>query len=84
MLDSQTDKMINQLADFCKPVVEQIEASLPICQDHYDDYMIAIESISQRLPSANASVKLAIGIALQRAGASKRGVTNALRSLGVI
>lgn len=85
MSEPTLSQVLDQLATICRPVVCRIESSVPVCQNHYDDYMIAIDTIAKLLPKGeDKSVMLAVGVALNRAGANQNGVLSALRALGVI
>jgi hypothetical protein len=84
MLDSAaTDKLLDELATKLKPTVDAVEASLPTTRHHYGDYLSVITTIAAKQGDSK-QVKLAIGIALQRAGADKQGVYHALRAMGVV
>jgi len=82
--DKELDTMLNALAAICGPLVKHIEEKVPSTKDHYSDYMTAILTLANKVGQPTQSVKLAIGVALQRAGANKAGVTSALRVLGAL
>ncbi len=86
---NELDKTIDTLADVLRPLVQHIEQKPLTTKDHYSDYMSAIAVLSERLgKSTDAEFQrktyLGIGVALQRAGASKSGVQSALRAMGAI
>jgi len=79
------DAVLDQLASICKPIVASIEARPALTMDRYDAYMSAISILASKASAnPNNSVKLAVGVALQRAGANKRGVESALRAIGAL
>jgi len=83
---AELDKVIDQLTGICKPLVQAIEAMTPTTQNHYGDYMSAISRLSDMIPSSDPAMEkkthIAIGVAMQRAGANKAGVQAALRAMG--
>jgi hypothetical protein len=81
-----TDELLNDLTNILRPIVAAIEASPPLTRNHYDSYMVALDRIANKLSRSNRSTSLylAIGIALQRAGAPKAGVLAALQSMGYL
>lgn len=76
------DAELNRLAELFKPVVDAIEAMPETTKGHYGDYMAAIDKIAAKQPNAPRTIYIAIGVALQRAGANKFGVQSALRAMG--
>ena len=76
------DTMLDKLADTLRPIVAAIEASPATTQDHYGDYMAAIDRVARKLGTPTQTICVAIGIALQRAGAPRSGVQSALRAMG--
>lgn len=78
-----TDDLLNKLTDIVRPLVAAIQSKPPITKDNYDQYMLAIDRIASQLgEKPSTSVYLAVGVALQRAGASCAGVQSALRAMG--
>ena len=77
------DSIIDHLVEAIRPLVAIIEAAPPTTKGHYGDYMATIERVTRRLaPTPTTSAYLAVGIALERAGANKFGVESALRAMG--
>ena len=66
------EKLIKALIKDLCPLVRKIEASPPITKDYYGDYL----SVLSEFPKGN--YRLAVAIALMRAGANKQGVYAAL------
>jgi len=87
-MNDPLDDMLNKLVPVVKPIVELIESKPRITKDSYGDYMAAITRIAEMLGKQDVTLKnkvmLAIGVALQRAGGNKQGITAALRILGAI
>lgn len=83
---TELDKVINELAQIYRPLVESIEAKPQLTKGRYGDYMLAIERLAEMLGKGQAttSVYISIGLALQRAGANKDGVKAALRIMGYL
>lgn len=83
MTDQDLDGMLDQLRNIVAPVVSAIEQSTPITQNHYDQYMSAIQTIVQQLSTnEKPSVYLGVAVAMQRAGGNKQGIIAALRAMG--
>lgn len=79
------DSIIDHLAEAIRPLVAIIEAAPPTTKGHYGDYMATIERVTQQLAGpvpVTTNAYLAVGIALERAGANKFGVESALRAMG--
>lgn len=80
---TKLDDMLDQLSEIVAPIVQHIEQSTPTTKNHYGDYITAITRVADMLPANQTpSLFLAIGVALQRAGANKAGVLSALRVMG--
>lgn len=69
-------QVVDSLVSDIKPLVEKIEASIPITQDHYDQYGSLIATLSK----GNKNMANVIAIALIKAGANTRGVISGLRN----
>lgn len=66
--------LISDLANDFKPIVAGIEAKLATTRNHYGDYMALISQIAKDRGAAKI-----ICVALIRAGASRQGVSDAMR-----
>ena len=73
---------IVKLTHIVRPLVKAIELSAPSTQNHYGEYMGALEKVAAMVDTKNPNVYLAVGIAFVQAGASKAGVLSALRAMG--
>ena len=83
---TKLDRELDELAEIARPIVARIEAAVPTTMNHWGDYMVAISRLAEKLPlgEQTPALFLAIGVAFQRAGASRHGVQWALRNLGYL
>ncbi len=72
----QLEAAINGLAEDFKPEVTKIEARLATTQNHYGDYMHLINVVSKDKRTAQI-----VSLALIKAGASRDGVSSAMKVL---
>lgn len=87
MIDrTNIDDVLDQLRNIVAPLVAEIEQSIPITQNHYDQYMVAIAQVAEKLSRSerNKAVYIGVGIAMQRAGGNRAGIMAALKALGKI
>lgn len=84
-------ELISELTEACQPIVEAIEASPPVTKDRYDQYMVAIAKIADRLKGSKAGSKAddktlarLAAVALTYAKGNKRGIQAALRVMGYL
>ena len=72
---------VDEAIELLKPVVKEVESSIPTTKNHYGEYMGIISSISEKFQSVDDSLTLrvVIGRLLIKAGANSEGVQDALR-----
>jgi len=89
-VDPKMGSQINELAAICKPVVNRIQT---LNGDLTHAYEIAIETVAEAAgstgklaigPGEGRLVYIAIGLAMQRAGANKAAIEKALRNIGAL
>lgn len=79
------NQLIANIAETVKPLVQHIEATVPMTQDHYDQYWSAIESVAAGVQGHDPrTVKLTVAYAFTEAGANRNGVMAALKLMGVL
>lgn len=78
------NKLIMELAEACKPIVQAIEAAPPVTKDRYDQYMVAIQRIADRLGDKGEDKTRAriAAIALIYAKGNRQGIAAALDVMG--
>lgn len=79
--------VITTIAEASSELVVSIEGSPEVTQHHYDQYMTAIPTIARRLSQGGEpqpELLRVVGFALISTGASRSGVTAALRALGAL
>ena len=73
----QIQTLIDDLAKDLQPMVQEIEASPKMTQNHYGRYMSLLSSLGK----GNKDSTQIIALALMSAGANKAGIASALKIL---
>lgn len=72
------DKVITDMAEEIRPIVQEIEQSIATSQNHYGEYMSVLSQLGDK-----PGYKRVIAAALVEAGANRKGVRDALAAHGI-
>lgn len=83
-LSPEAEAWVAEMTEAVKPMVQRIEASLPVTKYHYGEYMAGLSRMGEATGRPGPSAYALCAMAFVRAGANKQGVAHALKAMGVL